>query len=183
MLLVIDPDMEGVLEYRGGVLIFESGVAGAELGGSPRSFLCAGVRGMSSRSSSFRNRGSSANTMLTTGISWNASHIQPAYRALKCSPILQVRRVSDCPRSYLRTADLHSGQPGNPSPNRPYDQHECQGTEVVDDSLDVRFGEDSCTLSLCDLGQARMFPVARALRGCFRSVRRARRGLFDRCGD
>jgi hypothetical protein len=38
----------GVLLYLGGVEYLASGVAALVLGGSPNSFLCAGVRGMSS---------------------------------------------------------------------------------------------------------------------------------------
>jgi hypothetical protein len=38
----------GVLLYLGGVEYFASGIGALELGGSPNSFLCAGVRGISS---------------------------------------------------------------------------------------------------------------------------------------
>ena len=41
-----------------------SGVDGLELGGKPRSFLCAGVRGMSERSSFLRRSGQHATMML-----------------------------------------------------------------------------------------------------------------------
>lgn len=54
----------GVLAYLGGVAYLVSGVTGVELGGSPRSFRWAGVRGMSERSSLPRNRGQQAATML-----------------------------------------------------------------------------------------------------------------------
>jgi hypothetical protein len=37
-MLAGDPAMDGVLEYLGGVLYTESGVAGLELGGKPSSF-------------------------------------------------------------------------------------------------------------------------------------------------
>lgn len=59
-----DPDalllpLRGVadLEYRGGVMYWDPGVAGCELGLRPRSDRCCGVRGTSERSSGFVNRG------------------------------------------------------------------------------------------------------------------------------
>lgn len=54
----------GVLEYLGGVAYLVSGVAGFELGGRPRSFLCAGVRGISWIESVARKRGTKARAIL-----------------------------------------------------------------------------------------------------------------------
>lgn len=65
--LPVDPAIEGVREYRGGVLYLVSGVAGFELGGRPSSFRWAGVRGISARSSLARTRGRHAMTMFHTG--------------------------------------------------------------------------------------------------------------------
>lgn len=67
MMLAGDPASDGVLEYRGGVLYTELGVAGLELGGRPSSFRWAGVSGMSDRSSLGRTSGSSAKAMLING--------------------------------------------------------------------------------------------------------------------
>ena len=78
-MLAGDPASEGVLEYRGGVLYAEFGVAGRELGGRPSSFLWAGVRGMSERSSLGRTRGSNAKAMLIKGTMTTAAYIQPLY--------------------------------------------------------------------------------------------------------
>jgi len=68
-MLAGEPASDGVLEYRGGVLYAEFGVSGLELGGRPRSFRWAGVRGMSERSSAWRTRGSSALLILKIGTS------------------------------------------------------------------------------------------------------------------
>lgn len=57
-----------VLAYLGGVLNFEPGVWAAERGDSPRSFRCAGVRGISARSSVCRKRGRKAMIILYTRI-------------------------------------------------------------------------------------------------------------------
>jgi len=54
------------LGYFGGVAYWEPGVGGAELGGRPRSFRCAGVKGISETSSGFRKRGRQAMRMLKT---------------------------------------------------------------------------------------------------------------------
>jgi hypothetical protein len=78
-MLAGDPASDGVLEYRGGVLYTEFGVAGLELDGRPSSFRCAGVRGMSERSSWGRARGSSAKTMLINGTAMSAANIQRLY--------------------------------------------------------------------------------------------------------
>ena len=77
MLLPIDPDSDGVLEYLGGVLNCDPGVGGAELGGRPSSFLCPGVNGMSVISSVLAKSGRTAQMMLMTGISCRVNHIQP----------------------------------------------------------------------------------------------------------
>jgi hypothetical protein len=78
-MLAGDPASDGVLEYRGGVLYTEFGVAGLELGGRPSSFRWAGVRGMSERSSLGRTSGSSAKTMLISGTMTRVAYIQPLY--------------------------------------------------------------------------------------------------------
>jgi hypothetical protein len=78
-MLAGDPASDGVLEYRGGVLYTEFGVAGLELDGRPSSFRCAGVRGMSERSSWGRTSGSSAKTMLINGTRMSVAYIQRLY--------------------------------------------------------------------------------------------------------
>lgn len=78
LLLVGDPARDGVREYRGGVLMAELGVGGAELGGRPRSFLCAGVNGISARSSLLRKRGRKAMMIPEVGNSWRIKYIQAA---------------------------------------------------------------------------------------------------------
>jgi hypothetical protein len=78
-MLAGDPASDGVLEYRGGVLYAEFGVAGRELGGRPSSFRWAGVRGMSERSSFGRTRGSNAKAMLIKGTRTTVAYIQPLY--------------------------------------------------------------------------------------------------------
>lgn len=78
-MLAGEPASDGVLEYRGGVLYTEFGVAGRELDGRPSSFRWAGVRGMSERSSWGRTSGSSAKTMLINGTTTNAAYIQRLY--------------------------------------------------------------------------------------------------------
>lgn len=55
------------------------GVAARELGGRPRSLRCAGVRGMSERSSAGRARGRSAMAMLIRGIRISAAESQLLY--------------------------------------------------------------------------------------------------------
>jgi len=64
ILLAGEPLGVGVLATRGGVLYCEPGVGGFEVGGKPRSFLCAGVRGISDKSSGVRRRGQNATSML-----------------------------------------------------------------------------------------------------------------------
>lgn len=64
MWLAGDPLGVGVLATRGGVLYCEPGVGGFDVGGKPRSFLCAGVRGISERSSGVRMRGQNATKIL-----------------------------------------------------------------------------------------------------------------------
>lgn len=59
--------MDGVREYRGGVLYLVSGVAGLELGGRPSSFRWADVNGMSDRSSFARTSGRQAMTIFQHG--------------------------------------------------------------------------------------------------------------------
>lgn len=61
------------------MLNFASGVGAAEDGGRPRSSLCAGVKAISDRSSSFRTNGKQARMMLVNGISWRRSHAQSRY--------------------------------------------------------------------------------------------------------
>ena len=89
-MLPTDPEMDGVLEYLGGVLNFEPGVGGAELAGSPSSFLCPGVRGMSDMSSFFLNKGNSATPTLMTGINCRMNHIHPGCRIRAFSMMLEV---------------------------------------------------------------------------------------------
>lgn len=55
--------------YRGGVTYCEPGVGGAELGARPSSFRCAGVRGISERSSFPRTRGKRAIIMFDNSTS------------------------------------------------------------------------------------------------------------------
>lgn len=76
MILAGDPASDGVLEYRGGVLYTEFGVAGAELGGKPSSFRWAGVSGMSERSSLGRTSGSNAKATLINGTRISVAYIQ-----------------------------------------------------------------------------------------------------------
>ena len=71
--------MDGVREYRGGVLYLASGVGGNALGARPNSLRWAGVRGMSDSSSFFRIRGRQAMMMLARGHSCKANHAQPTY--------------------------------------------------------------------------------------------------------
>lgn len=74
-----DPPIDGVLEYRGGVLYAEPGVAAPELGGRPRSLRWLGVRGMSERSSAGRTKGSSATPILYSGNRKSSVNNQPPY--------------------------------------------------------------------------------------------------------
>jgi hypothetical protein len=78
-MLAGEPASEGVLEYRGGVLYTEFGVAGLELGGRPSSLRWAGVRGMSERSSLGRTRGRSAKRMLINGTRMSVAYTQLLY--------------------------------------------------------------------------------------------------------
>jgi len=64
ILLAGEPLGVGVLATRGGVLYCEPEVGGFEVGGRPRSFLWAGVRGISDRSSGVRRRGQNATSIL-----------------------------------------------------------------------------------------------------------------------
>jgi hypothetical protein len=73
------PACDGVLEYRGGVLYTELGLAGCELGGRPSSFRWAGVSGMSDMSSLGRTSGSSAKMMLIDGSRNRPAYIQLLY--------------------------------------------------------------------------------------------------------
>lgn len=68
LLLPVDPDMDGVREYRGGVLYTDPGVGGADEGPRPRSFRWPGVRGMSERSSFGRTSGNRATPILNSGM-------------------------------------------------------------------------------------------------------------------
>jgi hypothetical protein len=88
LLLPTEPDIDGVLEYRGGVLYAEPGVGGTALGGSPRRALWAGIKGISLKSSRFRRRGNMATPMLMTGIVCRRTHTHEAYCFLKPSPAL-----------------------------------------------------------------------------------------------
>lgn len=83
-----DPPIEGVLEYRGGVLYADEGVAGFELGGRPRSLRWLGVRGMSERSSAGRTRGRRARPMLNSGKRKSSVDSQPAY-SLRTALVLE----------------------------------------------------------------------------------------------
>lgn len=65
--LPVDPAMDGVRAYRGGVLYVVSGAAGLELGGRPSSFRWAGVKGISAMSSGPRTSGRQATNMFHSG--------------------------------------------------------------------------------------------------------------------
>ena len=104
-MLAGDPASDGVLEYRGGVLYTEFGVAGLELDGRPSSFRCAGVRGMSERSSWGRASGSSATTMLINGTAMSAANIQRLY-CFRTGLIL-VKGLAGCLQLLFR-GDTHA---------------------------------------------------------------------------
>ena len=61
------------------MLNFESALGAREDGGRPRSWRCAGVRGMSARLSLGRKRGMKARPIWTTGMSWIMVHVQVKY--------------------------------------------------------------------------------------------------------
>ncbi len=91
-MLAGDPASDGVLVYLGGVLNVEFGVGGAEFGGRPNSLRCAGVRGMSERSSTGRTRGRSAQMMFNKGSMARETDIQPPYFLISAGT-LRVRYV------------------------------------------------------------------------------------------
>jgi hypothetical protein len=71
--------MDGVREYRGGVLNFVSGVTVASAGLSPSSFRCVAVNGISESSSLGRTSGRHAMPIWMKGTSWTRNHAQPKY--------------------------------------------------------------------------------------------------------
>lgn len=71
--------MDGVREYRGGVLNFASGVGAIAVGLSPSSFRWAAVNGISESSSLGRTSGRHAMPIWMKGTSWMRNHAQPKY--------------------------------------------------------------------------------------------------------
>lgn len=138
--------MDGVREYRGGVLNFASGVAVPSAGFSPSSFRCVAVSGISESSSLGRTSGRHAMPIWIKGTSWTSNHAQPKYCRnalgnLIVDPLLEYTHCMlgsshgplPCFISHLRV-DLELGQQLEAP-------HQQQGDDVIDDAPHIFLGE------------------------------------------
>ena len=170
--------IEGVREYRGGVLKCASGVGATMVGGRPRSLRCAGVNGMSARSSSVRKYGMIAMPTLVRQTSSNANRIQPRPFRIESGTLKQV--------AWLAWASIELDKSGGWYSHARYrlefgyhlDSDEKHETGKVKDNLmDILLSKGRLLAAPGDLVQSGVPPCSRAI------SRRCRDGRDSGCPD